>query len=710
MADTRPGDALAAQILSFLANHGDRAFRPKELANRLNIKDNAVFRRFRAELQRLADEGQVATVKGGRFAHQKKSSGGEVVGVLRVAPAGHAFVDPADEDTSVFIPPGKLGAALDGDLVRITITDDDPSEGDSRVGIVAEVVEPRRQVVVGSFERMGKFALVRPLDSRIHREVYIDKEDFDGAEDGDIVQAKLLERTDDGAVLGAIQRIIGRPGEPGVAVMGLALSQGFSDEFPPDVLREADAHPDEIPGREYDRRLDLRELPVFTIDPFDAKDFDDAIHVMEENGRLKVGVHIADVSHYVPEGSALDREAYSRGTSVYLVDRVLPMLPHRLSNGLCSLRPDEDKLAFSVLFEMGKDGTVHDYKIAETIIRSKARLAYEDAEKLLTDPKATHAFAKDVRRAGELAAHLTKRRMAEGSIDFDTPEIKVILDEEGTPIEIIKRERLAAHRLVEELMLLANRTVAGYVTEGGKKLPLLYRIHADPDSKRIQALAGFVRPFGYTLPHKNGVVDRSDLAALIDHVKGTDQEVVVQTAALRTMAKAAYAPNNIGHYGLGFKDYAHFTSPIRRYPDLVVHRLLKRYLADKGPVREGPLSYEGLMEVGNHTSERERNAEQAERESIKLKQVEYAAQHVGDTFKGVVTGVARFGAFVQLTDILVEGLVHVRDLNDYFELDERAYALIGSRSKRRIAVGDAVRVRLVSANVESRQIDLALIT
>jgi ribonuclease R len=662
-------------------------------------------------LQRLADEGQVATVKGGRFTHQKKSAGGEAVGILRVAPAGHAFVDPEDEDTSVFIPPGKLGAALDGDLVRVTITDDDPDEGDSRVGIVAEVVEARRQVVVGSFELMGKFALVRPLDSRVHREVYIDREDFGGAQDGDIVQARLLERTDDGAVLGSVERVIGRPGEPGVAVMGLALSQGFSDEFPPDVLREADAHPDQIPEREVKRRLDLRDLPIFTIDPFDAKDFDDAIHVMEgENGRIKIGVHIADVSYYVPEGSALDREAYSRGTSVYLVDRVLPMLPHRLSNGLCSLRPDEDKLAFSVLFEMDEDGTVHDYKIAETIIRSKARLAYEDAEKLLTDPKATHALARDVRRAGELAARLTKRRMKDGSIDFDTPEIKIILDEEGTPIEIIKRERLAAHRLVEEMMLLANRTVAAYATSGDQKLPLLYRIHADPDSKRIQALAGFVRPFGYTLPHKNGVVNRSDLASLIDHVKGTDQEVVVQTAALRTMAKAAYSPNNIGHYGLGFPDYAHFTSPIRRYPDLVVHRLLKRYLAHKGPVREGPLSYEGLMEVGSHTSARERDAEQAERESIKLKQVEYAAQHVGDTFKGIVTGVAKFGAFVQLSDLLVEGLVHVRDLNDYFELDERAYALVGSRSKRRIAVGDAVRVRLTSANVESRQIDLDLIT
>jgi ribonuclease R len=402
----------------------------------------------------------------------------------------------------------------------------------------------------------------------------------------------------------------------------------------------------------------------------------------------------------VPEGSALDAEAFSRATSTYLVDRVIPMLPEALSNGVCSLRSREDKLAYSCLLVVDGAGAVRSYEVCETVIHSAHRFTYDGAQEVLDG--ADHPLAEEVRRAGALARTLTARRLREGAIDFDVPEVRVVLDDAGQPVDIVHRERREANRLVEEFMLLANRAVAQEASRRQK--PLMYRIHDAPDGERIAALAEYVQPFGYELALSGGTVPRSALNDLLRAVKGSPEAPVIEQAAIRSMAKAVYSPHNIGHYGLGFEHYAHFTSPIRRYPDLVVHRILKRVLGE----RTGPIPTTEALEVqAQHCSDREREAAEAERESVKLKQVEYAAMHVGDAFDGVVVGVTKFGVFVEMTALLTQGLVHVREMTDeYWEYDPARYALVGRSSRRRIRVGDPCRVRIVAAVPETRRVDL----
>ncbi|HYE96869.1 MAG TPA: ribonuclease R [Rubricoccaceae bacterium] len=706
MADDRTRAVIRQQILSLLRNHGDRAYRAKEISQALDYRDQKRYRLFRDVLQELIDGGEVAEVKGGRLQHKKKERTRLAEGMLSVNPQGHGFV-ALDGGEEVYVGPSRLKTALDRDRVRVALAAPvrDREPGRLREAEIVEVIERGRTETVGSFERMGHFAWVKPDDPRLTHDVYVPREDFNGAQEGDKVVVSIDQFDDPKASPeGRILRVIGPSGDPGVAVLALAMAQGVRADFPAEVEQEAEAIPVEIPAEELARRLDLRHERIFTIDPIDAKDFDDAIHVKEiGEGLYEVGVHIADVSHYVPAGTALDQEAYARGTSTYLVDRTIPMLPEKLSNGVCSLRPREDKLTYSVIMEVTARGNVKRWRIAETVIHSMERFTYEQAQEVLDG--ADHPMASDVRLAGRLAAALTKKRLREGAIDFDMPEVKVLLDERGLPVEVVRKPRRTSNRLIEEFMLLANRAVA---EEAGKVrgLPLLYRIHAPPDAEKIQTLAEYVRAFGYKLALTNGTVQREDLNALLQHVKGTPEEPVIEQAAIRAMAKAVYSPENIGHYGLGFRFYTHFTSPIRRYPDLIVHRLLKRYLAGREAV---PL--EGLYETGKHLSARERAATEAERESVKLKQVEYVAQHLGDEFTGVVMGVTAFGVFVEMTDLLTEGLVHVRDMDDdYWEYEPRKYALVGSHTGRVIKLGDPVRVRVVAANPETRKVDLVLVS
>ena len=437
----------------------------------------------------------------------------------------------------------------------------------------------------------------------------------------------------------------------------------------------------------------------------DAKDFDDAIHIKRLDSRdFEVGVHIADVSHYVQTGTELDEEAFARGTSTYLVDRVIPMLPEALSNEVCSLRPDEDKLTYSCLLTVTPRGEVTSYRIEETVIHSIARLTYEDAQAIIDGSSEDAPVKEDVLLAARLARTLTRKRMDEGSIDFEIPEVRVVLDEKGMPVEIVRRPRRESNRLIEEFMLLANQTVAKEVGLRLKK-PFVYRIHAAPDSEKIRNLAQYVAAFGYKLPMTDDTITSAALNGLLRHVKGSAEEPIIETAAIQAMAKAIYSSTNIGHFGLGFRHYTHFTSPIRRYPDLIVHRLLKRYLADGKPAEEDELAAQC-----KHCSDRERVATEAERESVRLKKVEYAVQHLGDEFDGVVVGVTKFGVFVQMKALLTEGLIHVRDMgNDYWEYDPRNYALVGSNTNQTIRLGDEVRVQIASASVEARRIDLLFV-
>ena len=710
MPADRDADLFRTRILALLAAHPDRAYRPHEIGKALEVSNHGRYQSMLEAVETLRDERAVDVVKG-RLQH-RATRPAEGEGRLTVNPQGFGFValDAGGED--VYVRSDKMKTALHGDRVRVAFAAGTRGK-DSREGEVAEVLERANTQTVGTFDASGAAGWVSPDDRRLPHAVFVAKEDWNGATTGDKVVVSL-DRYDSrrAGPEGRVLSILGRADAPGVDVLALAMSMGVRSDFPDGVEAEAARIDAGITKKEIARRRDLRGLPVYTIDPENAKDFDDAIHTRDlGDGRIEVGVHIADVSHYVRPGTALDDEAYARGTSTYLVDRVIPMLPEALSNGVCSLRPREDKLTYSCILTVEPDGTVSGYDIAETVIHSVHRFSYEAAQAVLDGgtPEGTQGISAgdlkdEVLRAGRLAETLTAKRMREGAIDFDVPEVRVRLDDAGTPVEIVTKERKPANRLIEEFMLLANRAVAEWASERDKAL--LYRVHDAPDRERIAALADYVRPFGHTLKQTEGHVERSALNALLRDVKGAPEAPVIEQAAVRAMSKAVYSPHNIGHFGLGFEDYAHFTSPIRRYPDLIVHRLLKAYHAG------APSAETETLEVqGRHTSDREKEATEAERESVKLKQVEYAAQHVGESFDGVVVGVTNFGVFVQLAGLLVEGLVHVREMEgDFWEYDPKRFALVGRSTGRRIRAGDACRVKLVAAEVESRRVDLVFET
>jgi ribonuclease R len=518
---------------------------------------------------------------------------------------------------------------------------------------------------------------------------------------------------------GCVTEVLGKSGEVSAEIKSVAREYHLTTEFPPEVLLEADAVPSDIPQTEINRRRDLRSLLCFTIDPEDAKDFDDAVSLESlQDGNYRLGVHIADVSYYVSNGSALDTEALKRSTSVYFPQGVIPMLPEKLSNGLCSLRPDEDRLAFTVFMNVSPRGTVKEYEIVESIIRSKRRFSYEQAQEIIVRlernqviPPGDMPFAEVIRELYRVTRALTKKRMKEGSIDFDSAEAKFEFDEQGKPVKILKKVRLESHRLVEECMLLANRVVArhiGFAKKEEQAKPFLYRVHDSPDPERIGELAVFVDKLGFTLNTDGGVTSKS-LQQLLQQVKGTEVENVINDVALRSMAKAVYSDRNIGHYGLAFDYYSHFTSPIRRYPDLIVHRMLKQYAAGIS-LQERNALRQRLPIIAKQSSVMERTAMEAERTAVKVMQVEYMKRHIGDEFHAVISGVTNFGIFVELTDFLVQGLLHVRDLSDdYYLFDEKQYTLKGRRTGKRYRLGDTLEVKVVRVNPEDRQIDFALV-
>lgn len=692
------------QVLRLLKNHEKKEFRPKEIAQRLGYKDNKTYRLFRNVLAELDEQRIIGRGRGKTYTYKPRPK--KLEGILSVHPRGFGFVKVEGHDEEYFVRPNNMGTALDGDKVLIGLAA--IKRGDNkREAEVLKVLERRRTQAVGTFEKHGHFAFVKPDDLRLTRDIYVPREAFNGAKSGDKVVVSIDLFDDPQAnPEGRVLEVIGKADDPRVRVLALAMSLDVRSGFPKKALEAAEHIREAIPRKEVARRLDLRDKRIFTIDPEDAKDFDDAIHIDElPNGNFEVGVHIADVSHYVRPDGPIDEEAFARSTSVYLVDRVIPMLPEKLSNKVCSLRPKEDKLAFSCLMEVTPSGKVARYEIRETVIESKHRFTYEGAQAVIEGKDVQNPFAEDVLRANRLARTLTNKRMLEGAVDFDLPEVRVILDEKGHPVDIVRKERMQANRLIEELMLLANRTVAEHIGKRKKPRPFVYRVHDQPDAERITQLAEYVRAFGYQLRVKNGRVSSKQLNALLQAVKGTPEEPVIMEAALRSMAKARYSTENIGHFGLAFEHYSHFTSPIRRYPDLMVHRLLKHYAAG-GPNPEK----EELEAKCEHASERERAAVTAERESVKLKQVEFVANHIGETFTGVVSGVTRFGVFVELNDILVEGMVHVRDMEgDYFEYDEKSYVLVGMTTGRTFRLGDPVRVKVVGANLETREIDLLFV-
>jgi ribonuclease R len=708
-------DFLSKRIIKLLANHGDRTFRAKEIAKKLDIRERAEYQLCRELLEDLSKEGKLSQ-DGNRFGFRPAANIRQ--GVIRAHADGFGFVTD-DEGEEYFVGSRRMGVALDGDRVEIGL--DAPARDDRRrEAQVLSVIERGRPTAVGTFHTHGHFGSVRPDDRRLNRDVYVAQDDWGGAKEGDKVMVSIDRyESPKSSPEGRVLTVIGSSSDPATRVLALAMSVGIDADFPEEALDEAEAVSAKIGAKDIKGREDFRDHTVFTIDPIDARDFDDALHWKDlGNGRVEVGVHIADVGHYVRPGSELDKAGYTRGTSTYLVDRVIPMLPHRLSGDLCSLRPHEDRLTYSCVFQLDSNAEMLGYRITPSVIHSKARLTYEQAQAVIDGEDPTKAYGADAPgvtnnppaevRAGilsmwDLAGHLIRRRFKNGSIDFDLPEVRVVLDENGIVTDLIRKDRIAANRLIEEFMLLANQTVARHIIKAKPKRAGVYRIHDNPDQERIKALVAYVRGFGYSVKSQDGTIEPAELNRLMRDAEGKPEQPVIQQAALRAMSKAKYSPEEQGHFGLGFKHYSHFTSPIRRYPDLITHRILRLLARDE----TGP-EYGTLKSQCEHLSERERVADEAQRESVKLKKVEYMQQHVGETFEGVISGVTSFGLFVELNKLLVDGLVHVSELSDdYYEYDELAYMLVGRNSGRRFKLGDPVKVVVASANPETRKIDFA---
>ena len=706
------------RILSLLSASPGEKVSLKDLSKHLRTKAKDDYAVLRSTVDELVRTGALEKDERGRISYSTRKKSGakstKVEGTFRVSRRDGAYVEIPGTGERIAIGPRYARTAMNGDTVSVVpfATSPQPrrSSEEPRIeGEVVGVVQQTPRKITGTFQIGPRFAFVVPDDDRLPRDVYIPKDEQLGASDGDKVVVQLRPWEDEHLnPEGAVIEVLGPAGEARAEVMSVARNFGLSQDFPEEVEAEANAIPSAISDADLEGRIDLRHLACVTIDPEDAKDFDDAVSIEHVDGIARIGVHIADVSHYVREGSALDREAYDRGTSVYLVNEVIPMLPERLSNNLCSLRPQEDKLTYSVLMDVGPDGLVKRYQIVKSVIRSRRRFSYEEVQRILDARKGD--FAEQLLPLWKVAQVLLKRRRAEGSLDFETSESKFRFDAEGLPTEIVRKVRLDANRLIEECMLLANRTVAAHIGTRKKETevkPFLYRVHDLPDPDRMKDLAQFVKQFGFSLEAKSGVTAK-ELQKLLAKAEGSEVENVINDVALRAMAKAVYSEKNIGHFGLAFSQYTHFTSPIRRYPDLVVHRLLRSY--EQGIDKAGVERIRAaLPELGRHTSDRERVAMEAERMSVRVMQVEYMKRHVGDEFEGVIVGVTKFGLFVEINDLMVEGLIHISDLaDDYYLYDEKQYSLRGRSRGRIYRLGDAVKVSVLGVNPEEHRIKFVL--
>ena len=696
---------LAALLMDYFHEKGNESVSLKKIFEQLRLTTHPLKMLCMDILADLKEDDYITETE--HHVYRLHQRGVEMTGrFVRKSNGKNSFI-PDDGGDPIFIAERNSAHAMNNDRVRIAYYA--RRRGKTAEGEVLEVLERANDSFVGTLEVTKGYAFLLTENRTLANDIFIPKDKLKGGRSGDKAVVKIIEWPDKAKnPIGQVIDILGRAGDNNTEMHAILAEFGLPYSYPENVEAAADKIPDEISAEEIARREDFRRVTTFTIDPKDAKDFDDALSIRSLGGGLwEVGVHIADVSHYVKEGTVIDKEAERRATSVYLVDRTIPMLPERLCNLLCSLRPDEEKLAYSVIFQMNDKAEVLQHRIVHTVIKSDRRFTYEEAQQVIETGEGDYKY--ELLELDRLAKQLRERRMAGGALEFDRVEVKFEIDEKGKPLRVYFKESKDANKLVEEFMLLANRTVAeaiGKVPKGKKAKVFPYRIHDLPDPAKLDTLAQFIARFGYKLRTAG---NRSDLSKsinrMLDDVKGKKEQNLIETVSIRAMQKACYSTHNIGHYGLGFEYYTHFTSPIRRYPDMMVHRLLTKYLDEHGRT-VSEKKYEALCE---HSSAMEQLAAQAERASIKYKQVEFMQEHLGQVYDGVISGVTEWGLYVELNENKCEGMIPIRDLDDdYYEYDEKNYCLRGRRKKHVYSLGDAITIKVARANLEKKQLDFAL--
>jgi len=694
---------LDTDILQVFNQNSNKLLNYKQIAAKLNIVDANGRNQVVQELQDLKAQDRIEEVERGKFIMVAQSHYFE--GIVEVTSRGNAYVVCEDLEHDIYIPSRNLNHALNNDLVKVYVYK--RKKNKKQEGDIVDILKRAKTEFVGVLQKSKNFGFVVPDDPKMYADIFVSPNELAEAEDGDKVLAEITDwPANSKNPFGKITRVLGKPGDHDTEIHSILLEYGLPYSFPDHVEEYASKLPIEITEQEIAKRRDMRQDLTFTIDPKDAKDFDDALSFkVLENGNYEIGIHIADVSHYVKEDTALEDEAYLRATSVYLVDRVVPMLPEILSNNVCSLRPNEEKLTFSVVFEMDEKGHLINQWFGRTVIYSDKRFAYEDAQEIIegnTDG-IDQSLQKAILTLDSLAKKLRKRRMSEGAISFDKTEVKFNLDEDANPIGVYVKESKDANKLIEEFMLLANKKVAEFI--GKKKKTFIYRVHDEPNIDKLALLQGIITKFGYSIDTNTRESTSESLNKLLSEVHGKAESNMIETLTIRSMSKAVYTTENIGHYGLAFDYYTHFTSPIRRYPDVMAHRLLQHYLDGGQSVK-----VEKYEEKCKHSSEREFMASKAERDSIKYMQIKYMQDHNDQEFEGVISGVTEWGIYIEIIENKCEGMVRIKDItSDYFIFDEKQYALIGQADKRMYQLGDQVTVTVKNTDLERKHLDFNLV-
>ena len=717
MAKKKVKNSLSTFVNTILTIFGEHPFKPmnyKQIAKIMSVRDAAGKDVIYQILVTLHNEGKLIEDRPYRYLlhpdyiHEYGPKPQFITGTVDMKSTGKAYVIPDEEGEDIFIAANNTGKALHGDKVKVAMFPKRKTKKSE--GEIVEIIQRAKTDFVGIFSLSHGFAFVISDRQSMPLDIYIPKGKYKNAKDGQKVIVHLTDWPDNARnPFGEVIKVLGNPGENNVEMQSILAEYEYPLEFPKAVEKEAKNISDKIKSSEIKKRRDFRDIFTVTIDPHDAKDFDDALSLRYlENGNFEVGVHIADVSHYVQPGSAIDDEAQERGTSVYLVDRTIPMLPEKLCNMVCSLRPDEEKLAFSVVFELNENADILNTWIGKTVINSNRRYAYEEVQDMIEGADGDNK--KELMTLNDLATKLRAKRMQEGCINFHSEEVKFILDENGKPIDTYVKVQKEANMLIEDFMLLANKTIAETIAKPGSRFrdyTFVFRIHDEPNPEKLYNFIQLVSKLGYSMNISSREKLVKSYNALFNAVEGKGEKNLVESVAIRTMAKAIYSTNNIGHYGLAFPYYTHFTSPIRRYPDLMVHRLLERYLIENQPSVDRD-EYESLCQ---HASDMEKRAAEMERESVKYKQAEYLQDQIGKVFDGLISGISKWGIYVELKDSKCEGLIRYADLNDdFYYLDEENFRVIGQDYGNIYQLGDEVKIQVKSVNLIKKQLDFTLIS